>query len=184
MTTFGSLLDQSADPEPLFTLAIDVLIALHQLPHAIPNGLRAYDPEQMLGEIELFLDWRTPAISEAGRAEFRAAWRDVLPVAHQVPASLLLRDFHVANLMRLAGRDGIRQVGLLDFQDAYQGPITYDLVSLLEDARRDVSACFEGQDGCTLPGALSTARSGCSSRPRGPLSPRCGTHGCWAFSIG
>jgi aminoglycoside/choline kinase family phosphotransferase len=55
-----------------------------------------------------------------------------------VPASLLLRDYHVANLMSLSGRTGIRQAGLLDFQDAYQGPVTYDLVSLLEDARRDV----------------------------------------------
>jgi N-acetylmuramate 1-kinase len=41
--------------------------------------------------------------------------------------------------MFLPHREGIRQAGLLDFQDAYQGHITYDLVSLLEDARRDVS---------------------------------------------
>ena len=40
--------------------------------------------------------------------------------------------------MWLPGRDGVRRAGLLDFQDAYQGPVTYDLVSLLEDARRDV----------------------------------------------
>ena len=92
----------------------------------------------MLEDIELFLQWRTPSISEAGKAEFKTAWREVLPVAHQVPASLLLRDYHVANLMLLPDREGVRQAGLLDFQDAYQGPITYDLVSLLEDARRDV----------------------------------------------
>ena len=55
-----------------------------------------------------------------------------------MPASLLLRDYHAANLMLLPDRDGIRRAGLLDFQDAYQGPVTYDLVSLLEDARRDV----------------------------------------------
>ena len=55
-----------------------------------------------------------------------------------VPASLLLRDYHVANLMLLPDRNGVRQAGLLDFQDAYQGPVTYDLVSLLEDARHDV----------------------------------------------
>jgi len=57
-------------------------------------------------------------------------------MAHQVPSSLLLRDYHVANLMLLPEREGVRQAGLLDFQDAYQGPVTYDLVSLLEDARR------------------------------------------------
>ena len=75
---------------------------------------------------------------ELAQEEFRAAWREVLPLAHRVPASLLLRDYHAANLMLLPDRDGIRQAGLLDFQDAYRGPVTYDLVSLLEDARRDV----------------------------------------------
>jgi N-acetylmuramate 1-kinase len=137
--TFVRLLDRGSDAEKLFALATDVLIALHQLPQAIPDGLRAYHPEKMLADIELFLDWCTPGISDAGRAEFRTGWREVLPVAHQVPVSLLLRDFHVANLMLLPGREGVRQTGLLDFQDAYQGPITYDLVSLLEDARRDVA---------------------------------------------
>ena len=105
--------------------------------------MRSYHPEKMLEDIELFLEWRTPGIGEAGRAEFRAVWREVLPLAHQVPASLLLRDFHVANLMLLPRRTGVRQAGLLDFQDAYQGPITYDLVSLLEDARRDVGEALK-----------------------------------------
>ena len=138
MTPLPACWTTTAMPETLFALATDVLIALHQHPRAIPKGLRAYHPEKMLADIELFLEWCTPAISDAGRAEFRAVWREVLPVAHQVPASLLLRDYHVANLMLLPDREGVRQAGLLDFQDAYQGPITYDLVSLLEDARRDV----------------------------------------------
>jgi aminoglycoside/choline kinase family phosphotransferase len=136
--TFARLLDNQGDAEQLYALATDVLIALHQNPRAIPAGLRAYHPEKMLSDIELFLEWCTPKISPAGKDEFRTVWREVLPLAHQVPASLLLRDYHVANLMLLPGREGIRQAGLLDFQDAYQGPITYDLVSLLEDARRDV----------------------------------------------
>jgi len=137
-TTFAQLLDSQSEPEKLFALATDVLIALHRHPQAIPKNLRVYSPDAMLEDIGLFLDWRTPGISETGRAEFRKSWREVLPVAHTVPASLLLRDYHAANLMLLPTRDGIRQAGLLDFQDAYQGPVTYDLVSLLEDARRDV----------------------------------------------
>jgi aminoglycoside/choline kinase family phosphotransferase len=136
---FARLLDGGADAERLFAMATDILIALHRHPQAIPGNLRAYAPKQMLADIELFLDWCTPTISDAGRAEFRAVWREILPVAHQVPASLLLRDYHVANLMLLPEREGVRQAGLLDFQDAYQGPITYDLVSLLEDARHDVA---------------------------------------------
>lgn len=136
--SFTGLLANGRAPEQLYALATDVLIALHRHPQAIPAGLRAYDPGKMLDDIELFLAWHSPAIPADGHAAFRAAWRDVLPVAHQVPASLLLRDYHVANLMWLPDRAGVRQAGLLDFQDAYQGPITYDLVSLLEDARRDV----------------------------------------------
>jgi len=134
--TFARLLDKPCEPEKFYALATDVLIALHRHPQAIPTGLRVYHPETMLEDIELFLEWHT--ISKAGQAEFRAVWREVLPLAHRVPASLLLRDYHVANLMLLPDRRGVRQAGLLDFQDAYQGPITYDLMSLLEDARRDV----------------------------------------------
>jgi N-acetylmuramate 1-kinase len=137
-TTFAQLLVDGAEPEKLFTLATDVLIALHKHPQAIPEGLRAYHPEKMLEDIQLFPDWCTPGISEMGREEFNTAWREVLPEAHRVPASLLLRDYHVANLMLLPDRNGVQQAGLLDFQDAYRGPVTYDLVSLLEDARHDV----------------------------------------------
>ncbi len=56
-----------------------------------------------------------------------------------MPDSLVLRDYHVDNLVLLAGRAGIAACGLLDFQDAVIGPVSYDLVSLLEDARRDVT---------------------------------------------
>jgi aminoglycoside/choline kinase family phosphotransferase len=137
-TTFAQLLDDGHEPEKLFTLAMDVLVALHKHPLAVPDNLCAYSPEKMLEDLELFLVWLTPGISEAGKTEFRKVWREVLPVAHKVPDSLLLRDYHVANLMLLPARDDIRQAGLLDFQDAYRGPVSYDLVSLLEDARRDV----------------------------------------------
>jgi aminoglycoside/choline kinase family phosphotransferase len=137
---FARLLNQPAPAEPLFTLATDVLIALHRHPQAIPENLRAYHPEKMLEDIELFVQWRTPGVSPRERDDFRSAWRAVLPLAQRVPETLLLRDYHVANLMWLPERDGIRQAGLLDFQDAYRGPVTYDLISLLQDARRDVPA--------------------------------------------
>ena len=135
---FTRLLDNQPESEKLYTLATEVLIVLHPHPQAIPKDLRAYHPGKMLEDLELFLEWNTPTIARAGKDEFRTVWREVLPHAHQVPASLLLRDYHVANLMLLPDRQGVRQTGLLDFQDAYQGPITYDLMSLLEDARREV----------------------------------------------
>jgi N-acetylmuramate 1-kinase len=136
--TFAQQLDNGGDPAPLFALGTDVLIALHRQRRAIPPAWRAYDPDRMLADIELFLEWRTPGIAEPAAAEFRAVWREALPLAHRVPKSLLLRDYHAANLMWLPQRQGVRRAGLLDFQDAYQGPVTYDLVSLLEDARRDL----------------------------------------------
>lgn len=131
------------DWETLFTLATDVLIALHRHPQAAPENLRAYHPEKMLEDIELYVQWRTPQVASQEKDDFRSAWRAVLPLAHHVSETLLLRDYHVANLMLLSGRDGIRQVGLLDFQDAYRGPVTYDLASLLQDARRDVPEALQ-----------------------------------------
>lgn len=136
--TFSGLLEKDFDAEELFTLGMDVLIALHKRGGGVPGDLRTYSPQKMLEDAELFL--MVHKISGTGAEAFKKAWREVLPIAHQVPASLLLRDYHVANLMLLPGREGVRRAGLLDFQDAYRGPVTYDLVSLLEDARRDLPA--------------------------------------------
>ncbi len=136
--TFSELLEKGFDAEELFTLGTDVLITLHKQPDAPPHDLRAYRPQKMLEDAELYL--AVHEISEKGAEEFRREWLEILPVAHQVPASLLLRDYHTANLMLLPGREGVGRAGLLDFQDAYQGPVTYDLVSLLEDARHDLPA--------------------------------------------
>ena len=94
----------------------------------------------------MLVDWYLPAIT--GAADSRPGARDALsrPVARpalastadRVPTSLVLRDYHVDNLMWLESRNGAARCGLLDFQDARIGPVAYDLVSLLEDARRDV----------------------------------------------
>ncbi len=62
----------------------------------------------------------------------------MLPRVRAVPDCLVLLDYHVDNLMLLDDRQGIAACGLLDFQDARIGPVSYDVVSLLEDARRDI----------------------------------------------
>jgi aminoglycoside/choline kinase family phosphotransferase len=69
------------------------------------------------------------------RNSYRAAWRSVLPARDAAPRTLALFDFHIDNLMLLAERSGIAACGVLDFQDAVLGPVSFDLVSLLEDAR-------------------------------------------------
>jgi aminoglycoside/choline kinase family phosphotransferase len=82
------------------------------------------------------------ALPPAAREDYLARWRDILPQAMLPATTLVLRDYHVDNLMLLPGRPGVAACGLLDFQDAVCGAASYDLVSLLEDARRDVPAAL------------------------------------------
>jgi hypothetical protein len=76
---------------------------------------------------------------------YRAAWRAVLePVAGDgLGPVTVLRDYHAENIMLVSGRAGIGHFGLLDFQDAVTGHPAYDLASVLEDARRDVTPAIE-----------------------------------------
>jgi N-acetylmuramate 1-kinase len=149
--TYTKVLDQAGPRKrskveaELYGLAVDVLIELHKLPaeRAVPKGLPSYGNGRLLDEAFLLPQWYLPAItgehvSESQRKAYGEAWLAVLPVVHAQPKTLVLRDYHVDNLMRLEGRTGIAACGLLDFQDAVAGPGAYDLMSLLEDARRDV----------------------------------------------
>jgi len=142
--TYTRLLTAGAEEGALYALAIDTLVALQRAVAAdgLPD-LPAYDEAPLLAEAALLADWYAPAVlgaplSAAARAEYLALWREILSEAALPGPTLVLRDYHVDNLMLLRGRSGIRSCGLLDFQDAVCGPAAYDLVSLLEDARRNV----------------------------------------------
>ncbi len=144
--TYTRLLEGGADEEALYALAVDVLVDIHRRPaaEAIPEGLPPYDDARLLDEACLFTDWYMPAIlgrptPPEVRQAYVEAWLGVFPAVHAQPRTLVLRDYHVDNLMRLEGRHGIAACGLLDFQDAVAGAAAYDLVSLLEDARRDIA---------------------------------------------
>lgn len=144
-TTYTRVLADGGDEEALYTLAVDVLIELHQRFDPGAAEVPDYDDARLLDEAALLTDWYLPAVtgsplSDAARTESLALWRVALTAARAAPSSLVLRDFHVDNLMLLDGRPGVRACGLLDFQDAVIGPVTYDLASLFEDARRDVPA--------------------------------------------
>ncbi|TDQ83435.1 hypothetical protein A8950_1722 [Dongia mobilis] len=142
--TYTRELDAGGDAEALYALATDTLIALHdRMPPVELDSLPVFDEARALREVQLLLDWYWPAhfgapAPEAVRAEFVAAWREVLPRRLDVPQSIALFDFHVDNLLVLKERKGIEACGLLDFQDAVLAPITFDLVSLLEDVRRNL----------------------------------------------
>jgi aminoglycoside/choline kinase family phosphotransferase len=105
-------------------------------------GLPRHGLDQWLDELALFTDWYCPAVEiEVDRDAYREAWRAVLePVANdRLGPVTVLRDYHAENVMLIAGREGVAHFGLLDFQDALAGHPAYDLASVLEDARRDVS---------------------------------------------
>ena len=141
--THAALLDGGADAPALYAEAAEALAALHEAPP--PPGLPAWDAAAMArATAATFLDWWWPtamgaAPSDDLRAGLAAALHAMLaPFAGT--RGFVHRDYFPANLMRLDRRAGAQRTGLLDFQDAGLGHPAYDLVSLIEDARRDVAA--------------------------------------------
>lgn len=133
----------------LYELAVDVLIELHRIDpgRVLPPGVEDYDDGKLLEEALLLVDWTWPAVfggppGDDVRGQYQDAWLGVFPAVRTGPRTLVLRDYHVDNLMLLGGREGVSRCGLLDFQDAVRGPGAYDLMSLLEDARRDIDEGF------------------------------------------
>jgi aminoglycoside/choline kinase family phosphotransferase len=139
----GPLLATEPDRErAIYESAVETLAALGAEP--APKDIPPYDRAAMEREVGLFTEWYAPALgiepdSDGYRAAWNHAWRDVLAEAAADPV-LVLRDYHADNLMVLPDR---RELGLLDFQDALAGHPAYDLVSLLQDARRDVAPELE-----------------------------------------
>jgi aminoglycoside/choline kinase family phosphotransferase len=110
------------------------------------EGLPPHGVDQWLEELKLFTQWYCPAVgAEVDSAAYERAWRQVLePVAADgLGPVTVLRDYHAENIMLVEGRGGVAHFGLLDFQDALSGHPTYDLASVLEDARRDVPPAIE-----------------------------------------
>ena len=129
-----------ADETEVYRTAIDALIELHRLP---AGPFLDYSLSEYMREVRLFTDWYCPTrglyVDAAGYA---AAWEKVLGelLPRQRPGVCVLRDYHAENIMLLGS---LGSQGLLDFQDALNGHKAYDLVSLLQDARRDVSPELE-----------------------------------------
>ena len=128
----------------LYAGVTDLLVHLHTRP-PMPR-LPVLGLEQWLDEVMLFSDWYCPTLGiDVDRDAFRGAWEAVLtPVEHDgLPRVTVLRDYHAENIMLVPGKTGVAHYGLLDFQDALIGHPAYDLASVLEDARRDVTPAVE-----------------------------------------
>ena len=134
----------------LYASAVDTLAALYR--SSFPDvfeacgshwRVHAYDETALLAETRLYLDWYLPRFAGDPSADFRAEWdglwRQALATLGAHAPGLALRDYHAENLIWLPERDAESRTGLLDFQDGLFAHPAYDLVSLIEDARRDVS---------------------------------------------
>lgn len=128
----------------LYTAATDVLLHLHA---AKPPALGLYDGIFMTQMAALAYDWYAyGALGEKPNQtqdDFQHSFLDLLETDIDPPSVLIQRDYHAENLLWLPDRTGHGRVGLLDYQDALLGHPAYDLVSLLKDARRDVSPDLE-----------------------------------------
>lgn len=127
------------DEDEAYAAAIDALTLLHT---KAPGPFAVYDRVTYQREAALLTEWYCPAAGlSVDAGSYTAAWDEVLTplLVRQQPGVTVLRDYHAENIMLLDG--GVQ--GLIDFQDALVGHPAYDLVSLLQDARRDVSPELE-----------------------------------------
>ncbi len=135
----------------LYRVAVDLLAELAAIPAPATLGpedcrvvLPPYDAAVLAREAALVREWWLPAASGDApspelAAEFDGLVAQATAAVEPVRDVLVLRDYHADNLIWLPQRAGIARVGLLDYQDALAGHAAYDLMSLLEDARRDTS---------------------------------------------
>ncbi len=140
----NSLHNLSRQKDIYFSM-LDLLVLLQQ---NIPSfSLKAYDNNLLLNELKLFADWyilcrlkRNLSVIELD--DFKDIWQEILNYQLAFNNCLVLRDYHVENIMYLESFQGIKSLGLLDFQDAVIGSPMYDVVSVLEDARIKVPRAF------------------------------------------
>lgn len=139
--------DPSAEKE-LYLPAIDALVEIHK--HGLKqrdwgiDEVPPYDWHVIRREAALLGEWLLPMLlapeqAAAENERFLALVETLYRKLAIAPAMLVHRDYHADNLFWLPEAEGIARVGMLDFQDGLRGSIAYDMVSLLEDARRDVS---------------------------------------------
>lgn len=123
---------REATVDRLYGEALDALFAMQA--QADPSGLPDYDEDRLVAEMALMPEWFfrrhlgvTPGCTDRDLVE--AAFRALVDSARRQPQVFVHRDFHSRNLLVTPGRG----IGIVDFQDAVCGPVTYDLVSLLRD---------------------------------------------------
>lgn len=124
----------------LYLVAVDALLELHK--HPAPASLPVATPKVLAAMTDVAFDCYAVGAelpNPAARDAVITAFEPILQNYAAPEGVMVLRDYHAENILWLADRQGAKRAGLLDFQDALQGHRAYDLISLIEDARRDVS---------------------------------------------
>lgn len=139
--TFNNAIKKKIDEETLYLNAIKLLVKLQSYKN-FPN-IPKYGYNNLFKELDIFIEWYFKEIniklSDDALNEWNILWKKALKNINKNSNTLVLRDFHADNLFWLPKRKNIKKIGLIDFQDALLGHITYDISSLLEDVRRKVS---------------------------------------------
>ncbi len=135
----------TSEQKNIYHLSIDLLIKLQET--SPPKGLIEFNNDLLRSELSVFTDHYIPykknkEIHTDELSEFNKTWQEILIKQAPIKQSIVLRDYHVENMMYLKDEKGIKKLGLLDFQDALIGSPIYDLVSILEDARIDIDRNF------------------------------------------
>ncbi|PPR27335.1 MAG: hypothetical protein CFH34_00275 [Alphaproteobacteria bacterium MarineAlpha9_Bin4] len=124
-----------------YRLTIRLLVSLSKLKP--PKFLKSYSKIIFMKELNLFLNWYlfyNKTKNKHALLEWQNIWKKLfLNIIRFNYKSLVLRDFHIDNLFWLEKKANIQKVGLIDFQDALIGHPCYDLVSLLQDVRNNIS---------------------------------------------
>lgn len=137
----NEILDSNSKHD-IYCLIIDLLIKLHT--HQSPKFLMKLDNTVLCEELDVFTNWYIPyaykkQLSSNELQEFVNLWQNALEQQAPMSEVIVLGDYHLENMMYIKRRESIKKIGLLDFQDALSGSPIYDLVSVLEDARLEVS---------------------------------------------
>ena len=145
---YGTAISGGSDEAELYRGAVDALARLHVEPApallTADKPLYAYDDVALLAEIDLLPQWFFPvglgrAADPEEVAEHRALWHELLRPALAAPPTMCCATIIRRTCCGLPRRSEAARVGIIDFQDAVAGTRSYDLISLIQDARRDVA---------------------------------------------
>ena len=154
---FARVIEAGEPEESLYLAAVEALATLHDAPTPdVLSGaagdwpLQAYDATALQGGADLFVEWMPQlepglAFDAAAIDDWHSAWAPVVARGEDGATVMAHRDYHAENLIRLHERAGPARVGLIDFQDAVKAHPSWDLHSLLQDARRDVPPALEAR---------------------------------------